>query len=122
MSSRGRHGKHVARQVAVAVVLTECRLLSTGEYSDFQIRCENQVFKVYRAILIANSDYFHKALKSNMTVSAFLRAPRYILDAQKEAIKGSISFPDERSHIIARLLEFLYTSAYSLDSNPTISG
>jgi hypothetical protein len=30
--------------------------------------------------------------------------------------------PDERSHIIARVLEFLYTSAYSLEANLTISG
>ena len=32
------------------------------------------------------------------------------------------TFPDEEAHIIARLLEFLYTSKYSTDTDPDVAG
>jgi hypothetical protein len=71
-------------------------MLSSGEYADFEIRCGTYTFKVHRVMLAAFCKYFHKMFKSNMT----------------ETMAGFATFPDEEPHIIARLLQYLYTSDY----------
>ncbi|KAL5439812.1 hypothetical protein PMIN05_005128 [Paraphaeosphaeria minitans] len=38
------------------------RLLETGNHSDFEITCQNETFKVHKAIVCPQSKSFEKAL------------------------------------------------------------
>ena len=45
------------------------KLLKTGEYSDYQIKVENTVFKVHKFVLASRVKFFRKLFKNSKTIN-----------------------------------------------------
>lgn len=55
--------------VSSYLVLTMISILSTGEFSDFDIKCDGYVFKAHKNILSCRSPFFKAAVSNGMRVS-----------------------------------------------------
>jgi len=80
-------------------------LLISGKYSDFQIVCGAEVWKVHKAIICARSEYFERVCDSNF----------------KEAAEGSITLEGEHPDLVNQMIHWLYTYKYIYDSHSEIS-
>jgi hypothetical protein len=72
-------------------------LLTTGEYSDFEIVCEGKTFKVHKAIICPRSEYFKKAVSFG-----------------KEAEENKITLQEDEVEMIEYMLQYLYEGDYTL--------
>ncbi|CAG8979711.1 hypothetical protein HYALB_00013400 [Hymenoscyphus albidus] len=75
------------------------RLLNDPEYSDLEIHCRREVFKVHRNIVCRQSKFLKACI--NATSGGF-----------KEAQEGIIDLPDDEPHVVELLVQFLYTDDY----------
>ncbi|KAK1971965.1 POZ domain-containing protein [Colletotrichum sublineola] len=74
-------------------------LLETGKFSDFTIVCQNTEFRVHKAVLYPQSDYFAALFDSNM----------------EEAQKGVVTFDDIDPKIMKHLIDFFYSDYHGFE-------
>ncbi|KAF2112087.1 hypothetical protein BDV96DRAFT_168387 [Lophiotrema nucula] len=75
-------------------------LLTSGEYSDFTITCENRSWKVHKAIICPRSGYFERAVKFG-----------------REAEDKGIDLVEDEAQIVEMMLEYLYSGDYTLPNS-----
>ncbi|KAK6527303.1 hypothetical protein TWF281_010490 [Arthrobotrys megalospora] len=81
-------------------------LLESGKYSDFKILCGPREWKVHRAIICPQSDYFTMLCDSQF----------------KEAKIAEIDLVDENPSDVQKMLSFLYSGSYTMDdSQPSVA-
>ncbi|OAL00252.1 hypothetical protein IQ06DRAFT_347635 [Phaeosphaeriaceae sp. SRC1lsM3a] len=80
-------------------------LLVSGEYSDLEITCGDDSYKVHKAIVCSRSTFFRKAV--NFPVG-------------KEAADNSINLSDDDAMVVKLLIDFFYESEYE-PKLPTIA-
>ncbi|KAK8230858.1 BTB/POZ protein [Phyllosticta capitalensis] len=73
-------------------------LLETGQYSDAMIECEGNIFRVHKAIICPQSDFFAHAFDSN---SGF-----------KEAKTSTIQLHEIHPDTVRAIVEYLYHGKY----------
>ncbi|KAF9732394.1 BTB/POZ domain-containing protein [Paraphaeosphaeria minitans] len=73
------------------------RLLETGKHSDFEITCQNETFKVHKAIVCPQSKSFEKALT---------------FAAGKEAEERKIYLPHDDAAMVGLLVQYFYKAEY----------
>lgn len=66
--------------------LTYYRLLETGDFSDFEIHCDEHVFKVHRAVIMQGCGYFKALIASSF----------------KESIEQKVVLKDNKPAVVAR--------------------
>ncbi|KAK7569169.1 BTB/POZ protein [Phyllosticta citricarpa] len=76
------------------------RLLESGDFSDLKIHCEDAMWKVHKAIICSQSEFFRAACN-----------PRH---GFKEATSGAIELHEVNRYIIQAVIDFLYTGAYEI--------
>ncbi|KAK5100239.1 hypothetical protein LTR70_001773 [Exophiala xenobiotica] len=74
-------------------------ILSTGEFSDFEIKCGGYVFKAHKSILSCRSPFFKAAVSNGM----------------RESFESKIELPEDEPEVVARALIYLYTGKYESD-------
>ncbi|KAF2431361.1 hypothetical protein EJ08DRAFT_184804 [Tothia fuscella] len=77
-------------------------IFDSGAYADATIRCGTREFKIHKAIVCTQSEFFVNAFKQQ---------------AFKEGETVIITMNEDDPDIIAAALEFLYTSKYSLPAD-----
>ena len=73
--------------------------LTSGTFSDVQIKCENQKFNCHRLLLAAKSPVFKAMLQNNMA----------------EARSGLIEVNDMKPSVLKALLEYIYMNTIKAD-------
>ncbi|KDN72390.1 putative BTB/POZ domain-containing protein [Colletotrichum sublineola] len=102
-------------------------LLETGKFSDFTIVCQNTEFRVHKAVLYPQSDYFAALFDSNMEVNTTflvrLSDYRWVLETRsqltvirsQEAQKGVVTFDDIDPKIMKHLIDFFYSDYHGFE-------
>ncbi|CAG8959317.1 hypothetical protein HYFRA_00013087 [Hymenoscyphus fraxineus] len=93
-----------AKRVKTSKAKLVASLLSDPEYSDLEIHCRREVFKVHRAIVCRQSKFLKACMKAT---SGGFKA-----NSLKEAQEGIIDLPDDEPHVVGLLVQFLYTDDY----------
>ncbi|KAF2813481.1 uncharacterized protein BDZ99DRAFT_257188 [Mytilinidion resinicola] len=84
------------------IVLNVSGLLSSGEFSDLQIRCRDVTYKVHRVILCTQIKFFHNACSRGF----------------KEQSDGVIDLSHDAPAAVKSMLQFAYTRDYTFLKAP----
>jgi hypothetical protein len=99
-------------------------LLKSGKYSDLTIFCGEQKFFVHRAIICPRSKFFSAACDGGFKVCKDpQRVPTSLINTivPQEAKSGKIHLSEDKPHIVARALQYLYTTDYDKDDSDKVS-
>lgn len=92
-----------------------CRLWQSEEYSDFTIACGAKIFKVHKAVICTQSNYFKAACKPEFQASRNneLVGLHAYQSSIQEGSTGTIKLKEDDETRVEAMIEFLYTQSYT---------
>jgi hypothetical protein len=90
---------------AVYTIAEAHNVLKSSEFSDFEIRCHNHVFRVHRLILVAKSDFFKAVINDDF----------------REKVDGAVDLSEFEPGVVAWMIFHCYTNQIPASSHETPS-
>ncbi|KAF1978712.1 hypothetical protein BU23DRAFT_563623 [Bimuria novae-zelandiae CBS 107.79] len=91
----------MAAPVALFRDSIKSRLLKSGDYSDLTITCNGKLWKVHKALVCTQSDFFKAAVQ---------------FGGKEETNQGIIDLPEDDPVVVGYMIQYLYGPNYELPS------
>lgn len=92
-------------------------LLESGKYSDLTVRVIERKWKVHKAVLCTQSDFFARLCDSGFRVRGISkRCNDIITDSEQESHTNECDLSEDNEHAVAAMIHFLYHKDYDWTS------
>ncbi|KAK7536821.1 uncharacterized protein J3D65DRAFT_658328 [Phyllosticta citribraziliensis] len=98
-------------------MLTFSSVLESGEYSDLEIRCSDDKYKVHKAIVCSQSEFFRLAIKPETGfkvgyIPTTAKLNKSNNDSAQEATSNVITLHETDPAVVRAVIQYLYSGSY----------